>query len=165
MFFSFLQNRMQESLKLFDSICNNKWFTDTSIILFLNKKDLFAQKIKKSSLKICFPEYMGEWRSLHYNLDVQVIFEYGKNNINCGNIKRGSWLFCILLAVSKLQWCIHTHAHVYVYIHVYTWIYPRITNILIERLLNPAKHISFSLFNRFSNLRGSGGVHTSSIWK
>jgi guanine nucleotide-binding protein G(o) subunit alpha len=24
-------NRMQESLKLFDSICNNKWFTDTSI--------------------------------------------------------------------------------------------------------------------------------------
>ncbi|GIY89664.1 guanine nucleotide-binding protein G(o) subunit alpha [Caerostris extrusa] len=31
-------NRMQESLKLFDSICNNKWFTDTSIILFLNKK-------------------------------------------------------------------------------------------------------------------------------
>ena len=29
---------MQESLKLFDSICNNKWFGDTSIILFLNKK-------------------------------------------------------------------------------------------------------------------------------
>ncbi|TMW43406.1 hypothetical protein DOY81_011514, partial [Sarcophaga bullata] len=40
-------NRMQESLKLFDSICNNKWFTDTSIILFLNKKDLFEEKIRK----------------------------------------------------------------------------------------------------------------------
>ncbi|VDH97251.1 guanine nucleotide-binding protein G(o) subunit alpha, partial [Mytilus galloprovincialis] len=52
-------NRMQESLKLFDSICNNKWFTDTSIILFLNKKDLFEEKIKKSSLTICFPEYTG----------------------------------------------------------------------------------------------------------
>ena len=50
---------MQESLKLFDSICNNKWFTDTSIILFLNKKDLFEEKIKKSSLTICFPEYTG----------------------------------------------------------------------------------------------------------
>ncbi|RWS27524.1 Csa-Go2-like protein, partial [Leptotrombidium deliense] len=50
-------NRMQESLKLFDSICNNKWFTDTSIILFLNKKDLFEEKIKKSPLTICFPEY------------------------------------------------------------------------------------------------------------
>lgn len=52
-------NRMQESLKLFDSICNNKWFTDTSIILFLNKKDLFEAKLHKSPLTICFPEYTG----------------------------------------------------------------------------------------------------------
>jgi guanine nucleotide-binding protein subunit alpha len=54
---------MQESLKLFDSICNNKWFTDTSIILFLNKKDLFEEKIKKSPLTICFPEYGGMYFS------------------------------------------------------------------------------------------------------
>ncbi|RXN18190.1 guanine nucleotide-binding G(o) subunit alpha isoform X2 [Labeo rohita] len=52
-------NRMHESLKLFDSICNNKWFTNTSIILFLNKKDIFEEKIKKSPLSICFPEYTG----------------------------------------------------------------------------------------------------------
>ncbi|XP_026570206.1 guanine nucleotide-binding protein G(o) subunit alpha isoform X2 [Pseudonaja textilis] len=52
-------NRMHESLKLFDSICNNKWFTDTSIILFLNKKDIFEEKIKKSPLIICFPDYTG----------------------------------------------------------------------------------------------------------
>ncbi|KAG8563246.1 hypothetical protein GDO81_015989 [Engystomops pustulosus] len=52
-------NRMHESLKLFDSICNNKWFTDTSIILFLNKKDIFQDKIRKSPLTICFPEYTG----------------------------------------------------------------------------------------------------------
>ena len=57
-----LQNRMQESLKLFDSICNNKWFTDTSIILFLNKKDLFEEKIKKSQLTVCFTEYTGMYR-------------------------------------------------------------------------------------------------------
>lgn len=44
---------------LFDSICNNKFFIDTSIILFLNKKDLFGEKIKKSPLTICFPEYAG----------------------------------------------------------------------------------------------------------
>lgn len=50
---------MHESLMLFDSICNNKFFIDTSIILFLNKKDLFAEKIKKSPLTICFPEYTG----------------------------------------------------------------------------------------------------------
>lgn len=59
LFFLF-QNRMMESMKLFDSICNNKWFTDTSIILFLNKKDLFAEKITKSPLTICFPEYTGK---------------------------------------------------------------------------------------------------------
>lgn len=46
-------------MKLFDSICNNKWFTDTSIILFLNKKDLFEEKISQSPLTICFPEYTG----------------------------------------------------------------------------------------------------------
>jgi len=52
-------NRMHESLRLFDSICNNKWFVNTSIILFLNKKDLFQEKIKRSLLTICFPEYTG----------------------------------------------------------------------------------------------------------
>ncbi|CAI8052377.1 Guanine nucleotide-binding protein G(i) subunit alpha [Geodia barretti] len=52
-------NRMNESMKLFDSICNNRWFESTSIILFLNKKDLFSEKIVKSPLTICFPEYTG----------------------------------------------------------------------------------------------------------
>lgn len=52
-------NRMMESMKLFDSICNNRWFEETSIILFLNKKDLFAEKIVKSPLTIAFPEYTG----------------------------------------------------------------------------------------------------------
>jgi len=52
-------NRMMESMKLFDSICNNKWFVETSIILFLNKKDLFEQKIKYSPLSVCFPEFKG----------------------------------------------------------------------------------------------------------
>ena len=56
---------MHESMKLFDSISNNKWFTDTSIILFLNKKDIFEEKIDNSPLTICFPEYIGRW---HRNL-------------------------------------------------------------------------------------------------
>ena len=51
---------MHESMKLFDSICNNKWFTETSIILFLNKKDLFEEKIPRSPLSICYPEYGGQ---------------------------------------------------------------------------------------------------------
>ena len=53
------KNRMAESLWLFESICNNRWFQHTDIILFLNKKDLFKEKIKTSPLTICFPEYKG----------------------------------------------------------------------------------------------------------
>lgn len=74
-------NRMQESLKLFDSICNNKWFLDTSIILFLNKKDLFEEKIKRSPLTICFPEYTGEQTYQEAAAFVQAQFE-AKNKSN-----------------------------------------------------------------------------------
>lgn len=47
-------NRMTESLNLFEEICNMHWFKKTSIILFLNKRDLFEEKIKKVSLTKCF---------------------------------------------------------------------------------------------------------------
>jgi len=52
-------NRMMESLKLFDSVCNNASFVHTSIILFLNKIDIFKEKITRSPLSVCFPEYSG----------------------------------------------------------------------------------------------------------
>ncbi|KAK0409731.1 hypothetical protein QR680_004721 [Steinernema hermaphroditum] len=52
-------NRMIESMRLFESICNSRWFINTSMILFLNKKDLFTEKIKKTSIKIAFPDYKG----------------------------------------------------------------------------------------------------------
>ncbi|KAJ4947706.1 hypothetical protein JOQ06_009739 [Pogonophryne albipinna] len=68
-------NRMHESLMLFDSICNNKFFIDTSIILFLNKKDLFGDKIKKSPLTICFPEYTGANTYDDATAYIQVQFE------------------------------------------------------------------------------------------
>ena len=37
--------RMAESIKLFDEIANSQWFSKTSIILFLNKSDLFREKL------------------------------------------------------------------------------------------------------------------------
>ncbi|KAI8067942.1 guanine nucleotide-binding protein subunit alpha [Gongronella butleri] len=52
-------NRLQEALTLFDSICNSKWFVKTSIILFLNKIDLFADKLSRSPLVHYFSDYMG----------------------------------------------------------------------------------------------------------
>lgn len=39
-------NRMTEAVTLFGEICNNKVFQESSMILFLNKKDLFEEKIK-----------------------------------------------------------------------------------------------------------------------
>lgn len=65
-----VQNRMIESMKLFDSICNNKWFLNTSIILFLNKKDLFEEKIRRSPLTLCFPEYTGFFTFLNLFNDI-----------------------------------------------------------------------------------------------
>jgi guanine nucleotide-binding protein subunit alpha len=57
--FSHLKNRMMESLVLFDSVVNSRWFMRTSIILFLNKVDLFRQKLGRSPLSNYFPDYSG----------------------------------------------------------------------------------------------------------
>ena len=52
-------NRMHESLNLFKNVINNEFLKDTAIILFLNKIDLFKDKIERVDLKICFPDYPG----------------------------------------------------------------------------------------------------------
>lgn len=57
-------NRMHESLLLFEEICSCPWFDGKSIILFLNKVDLFKEKIQKVDLNVCFKEYTG---GLEYN--------------------------------------------------------------------------------------------------
>jgi GTPase SAR1 family protein len=53
-------NRMVEALNLFEEICNSRWFRETSMILFLNKRDLFAEKIQKVPLSKYFPDYAGD---------------------------------------------------------------------------------------------------------
>ncbi|EPS45157.1 hypothetical protein H072_856 [Dactylellina haptotyla CBS 200.50] len=53
-------NQMQEALMLFESICNSQWFIRTSIILFMNKIDLFREKISTSPVKKYFPDYTGD---------------------------------------------------------------------------------------------------------
>lgn len=53
-------NRMKEALGLFQDICNSRWFKQTAMILFLNKKDLFPEMIMRHPLTICFPEYQGD---------------------------------------------------------------------------------------------------------
>jgi len=55
------QNRMKESLLLFDEIRNSPWFRSTPFMLFLNKTDLFREKMEvlKIPLTTCFEEYKG----------------------------------------------------------------------------------------------------------
>jgi len=43
-------NRMTEALHLFKEISNSQWFKKTSMMLFLNKRDLFLEKIKHKDL-------------------------------------------------------------------------------------------------------------------
>jgi len=45
-------NRIDEAIKLFDEICNSSWFSKTSMILFLNKSDLFKAKLKHVPLRV-----------------------------------------------------------------------------------------------------------------
>lgn len=59
---SFLfQNRMEESKALFRTIITYPWFQNSSVILFLNKKDLLEEKIMYSHLVDYFPEYDGKY--------------------------------------------------------------------------------------------------------
>jgi len=46
-----------ESLTLFEEICNSKWLRRTSMILFLNKRDIFSDKIVKFPLSDYFAEF------------------------------------------------------------------------------------------------------------
>jgi hypothetical protein len=58
--FNPFQNRMEESKALFKTIITYPWFQHSSVILFLNKKDLLEEKIMYSHLVDYFPEYDGE---------------------------------------------------------------------------------------------------------
>jgi GTPase SAR1 family protein len=52
-------NRMEEALVLFEEICNSVWFKKTSMLLFLNKRDLFETKLQKVPLNQYFESYTG----------------------------------------------------------------------------------------------------------
>lgn len=54
-------NRLVESLNLFGQIINNPFFRDASFVLFMNKYDLFRDKILHSNrhLRMYFPDFKG----------------------------------------------------------------------------------------------------------
>ncbi|CAI4228276.1 unnamed protein product [Auanema sp. JU1783] len=53
-------NRLKYSMRLFKRIFNNRCFgKKTAMILFLNKIDIFREKLKKTSISVCFKDYKG----------------------------------------------------------------------------------------------------------
>lgn len=54
------QNRMAEAILLFDEVANSKWFKQNSVILFLNKTDLFEEKVKTVPITFFFKEFTGD---------------------------------------------------------------------------------------------------------
>ncbi|ORY36851.1 guanine nucleotide binding protein, alpha subunit [Rhizoclosmatium globosum] len=52
-------NRVVESMNLFSSICNHPLFKKTDLVLFLNKIDLFEEKIQKRPISLYFQDYDG----------------------------------------------------------------------------------------------------------
>lgn len=75
-FFFRKTNRLEESKNIFDTIVNNLVFRGVSIILFLNKTDLLAEKLKsgETSIRWFFPEFSGDEKKLN---DVQTfLLEY-----------------------------------------------------------------------------------------
>lgn len=57
-------NRLSESLNIFETIVNNRVFSNVSVILFLNKTDLLEEKVKHVSIKDYFLKFSGDPTSL-----------------------------------------------------------------------------------------------------
>jgi len=54
------KTRMDESLEVWEEILNKEEFENTTIILFLNKADLFEDKVERVSLSETFKDYKGK---------------------------------------------------------------------------------------------------------
>uniref|UniRef100_A0A1I7TFN4 Uncharacterized protein n=1 Tax=Caenorhabditis tropicalis TaxID=1561998 RepID=A0A1I7TFN4_9PELO len=52
-------NRMEEAIRLFWAVFNGKFFSKAAVILFLNKIDIFKEKIKHVKIKDHFPSFEG----------------------------------------------------------------------------------------------------------
>ena len=66
------ENRMQESLTLWDSICNSRWFQNTSTVLFFTKIDCLKSKLASRPINNYCLDFSGDPTNLD---DVKVYME------------------------------------------------------------------------------------------
>jgi len=65
-------NRLEDSRALFGEVCHQNAFTGRAIIFFLNKIDLFREKLPKSPLQNYQPGYRPPPDDISENLDAHV---------------------------------------------------------------------------------------------
>ena len=63
-------NRLQESIEIFRQIQLQNWLQHTTFILFLNKKDVFEEKIRNHHLIEHFSDFPGHNLVLLINMDI-----------------------------------------------------------------------------------------------
>jgi hypothetical protein len=54
-------NRMSDALVLFDQMSNHQLLINIDIILFHNKRDIYAKKVRTIPISNFFPEYQGSF--------------------------------------------------------------------------------------------------------
>jgi guanine nucleotide-binding protein subunit alpha len=52
-------NQMQDAMTIWDTVTGNPFFKHTAFMLFLNKMDLFEEKVQTVSIRGTFPDYDG----------------------------------------------------------------------------------------------------------
>jgi hypothetical protein len=62
-------NRMADAIVLFNQMVNHPLLSSRDFILFLNKKDIYEQKVKRISIKNYFPEYTGKIFSVSQGIE------------------------------------------------------------------------------------------------
>jgi len=67
------KNRLEEALELFEEICNSRWFVSSSIMLFLNKKDLFEKKLVEEKVPL---NASGRFPSAPETTDIKVAIDW-----------------------------------------------------------------------------------------
>lgn len=72
-------NRMSESVVLFDSICNARWFKSSSLVLLFTNMDCLQDKLATSPVKEYFPDFSGNQTSFQ---DVKNYFQQRFLSIN-----------------------------------------------------------------------------------
>ncbi|CAM6098177.1 unnamed protein product [Calypogeia fissa] len=89
------KNRMVETKELFDWVLKEPWFEKASFLLFLNKFDLFEQKIQKVPLNVC--EWFSDYKPVTTGrAEVEHAYEFVEKkfrgiyqkNRNAGNVER-----------------------------------------------------------------------------